>query len=328
MRSSITTRCTTTCITTCLAALAFAILAPLAAGCATAAGDATGTLEIPLQQAGSDGALYHLTASFQIDGPGGTQVLDGTGATPSLVVSLPAGIASVKMLDGWTLEKSADGGATFQPVSALLGTANPFPVRILANQPLSISYDFLIRDQTGALTISFSVSRAPRELAGGFFVETGTADFAPYAGKNFDFAIFYDLDDVQSFTQDAAKVRMFESTRFAMEFFNDPIGLLAGTVAPAVAGGFVEYQVAVQPDGTQVVGGALSSGNAPFTELQLGPHTMFNNLPLDADGFVVDQFFADSLVPITWTTSFDAGPATLTGHLNIRFIPSRAPAAN
>jgi hypothetical protein len=77
-----------------------------------------------------------------------------------------------------------------------------------------------------------------------------------------------------------------------------------------------------------VVGGALSGANAPFTELQLGPHTMFNNLPLDADGFVVDQFFSDSLVPITWTTSFDSGPATLTGHLNIRFIPSRAPAAN
>lgn len=319
----------TKCTTTWLAALSCAVFAPLGSGCATTAGDANGTLEIPLQQAGPDGALYHLTASFQIDGPGGTQILDGTGDMPTLSISLPPGIASVTMLDGWTLAKSADGGATFQPVSALLGTANPFPIRVLANQPLSITYDFLIRDQTGNVTISFSVAPAPRELAGGFFVATGTADFAAYAGTSFDFAIYYDLDDVQSFTDGGgAKVRLYESTRFATEFFNDPIGLVAGTVGPAAAGGFVDYQVAVQPDGTQVVSGTLSSGNAPFTSMTFGPHTLFASVPLDADGFPLDQFFTDSLEPMTLTTSFDSGDATLTGHLNIRFIPSRAGTTN
>jgi hypothetical protein len=312
-----------------LAALSLAAFAPLAPGCAAPADEVSGTLEIPLSQPGPDGALYQLAASFRIDGPGGaTQILDGTVAAPSLEVMLPPGIATITLLDGWTLARSIDGGATFEPVSALLGTANPFPVRILANQPLSLSYDFLIRNQTGDLTVSFSVSPAPRELAGGIFVATATGDFAAYAGARFDFALFYDLDDVLSVTEGDARLRSFESTRFAAEFYNDPVGLLAGTVAPGLAGGFVQYQVAVQLDGTQVVSGGLSGANEPTTTLQLGPHTLSANLPLDADGFVVDQRFADTLVPYTLTTRFGDGDATLTGTVNIRFIPSRAGMAN
>src|SRR5216117_2905217 len=98
-------------------ALSLAACAVTAAGCATASDSGSdgevGTVVIPLQQTGGDGALYHLSAQFQIDGPAGTQIIDASGGDPSVTLTLPPGINSITLLDGWTLERSADFGATF-----------------------------------------------------------------------------------------------------------------------------------------------------------------------------------------------------------------------
>ncbi len=305
-------------------------LAALAAGCAASPAPApdaeTGTLQLPLQQPGSDGALYHLDGSFEVISPAGTQTLDGTGAGASLTITLPPGIVTVQLLDGWTLTKSVDGGLTFTPVSALLGSPNPNAARILANQPAEIGFQFLIRATTGDLTIGFGVSPAPRELAGGVVVDNdvanATGDYIPYARARLDFAVFYDLAQVDSVVlADGTKDRTFTAGAVAMEYYNDVLGLLSGTVGPAMAGGFLAYHLAALPDGTQTITGELDGGGSPFTVLTFGPHVLPVNVPLDADGFPTDAFVFDSLVPFAMTTSFDDGDATMIGQLRFRSIP-------
>src|SRR5450432_1906487 len=162
-----------------IATLSFAALAPLA-GCVTHADDsATGSIELPLSQTGPDGALYQLSANFDFTGPDGvTQTIDGTAFAPSVTVAEPPGIATVRLDDGWTLEKSTDGGATYQPVSAILGSANPAGLRVLASEPVQIEFDFLVRSTTGDVTITFGVTATPRELSGGWIINTATGDLA------------------------------------------------------------------------------------------------------------------------------------------------------
>ncbi len=332
MRSSISSLCPSLGRSAVSLALSLALLAPLAAGCGTSPGPeapevATGTLEIPLQQPGSDGALYRLAASFQVDSPAGTAILDGTGTASSVEITLPPGLFTVQLLDGWTLRKSLDGGATFTPVSALLGSPNPGSGRILANQPAAIGFQFLIRSATGELTIGFGVSPDPRELAGGVVVDNDPANatgaYIPYARARLDFAVFYDLAEVTSVTlADGTKDRTFFSGALAVEFYNDAIGILSGTVGPAMAGGFLEYHLAALPDGSQTISGFIDGFNAPFTSLNFGPHVLPVPVPLDAAGFPTDAFVFDSFVPFSLTTFFDEGDATMSGQLRFRSIPN------
>ncbi|MEO7735035.1 MAG: hypothetical protein ABIY55_29035 [Kofleriaceae bacterium] len=311
--------------------LALAVLAPLAAGCAASPASApdveTGTLELPLQQPGSDGALYHLAGSFEVVSPAGTQTLDGTGAGASITITLPPGLVTVQLLDGWQLTRSVDGGLTFTPVSALLGSPNPNAARILANQPASIGFQFLVRATTGDLTIGFGVTPAPRELAGGVVVDNdpanATGDYLPYAHARLDFAVFYDLAQVDSVVlPDGTKDRTFTAGAVGVEYFNDALGVLSGTVGPAMAGGFLAYHLAALPDGTQTITGELDGANSPFTVLTFGPHVLPVNVPLDADGFPTDAFVLDSQLPFSMTTSFDDGDATMIGQLRFRSIPN------
>jgi len=316
--------------------LSFLALAlALATGCATSSSPpdhgapdlATGTLQLPLQQIGADGALYHLTASFQIDGPGGTQVLDATGTDPTVTITLPPGLIQVQLLPGWTLSRSTDGGATFTPVNALLGSPNPSAARILANQQLFLGFEFLVRNTTGDLTIGFGVDTTPRELAGGVAVDNdptkATGDYIPYAHARLDFATFYTLGGTQSSTlADGSKARTFFSDAIAMEFYNDTLGVLSGQVGPAIAGGFLTYTLTALPDGTQSLSGEIDGFTVPFSVLTFGPLTLTTNLPLDADGFPTDVFLFESFLPFNLTTSFDDGDATMTGQLRFRSIPN------
>lgn len=304
-----------------------------AAGCASEGGpttdhpaEPTGTLELPLSQTGPDGTLYHLSGVFEISGPGGVVDLDATGNAQTVSTALPPGLISIELLDGWTLTQSVDGGLTFTPVSALLGSSNPSSQRILANQPLQVGFTFLVRSTVGELTIGFGVDTDPRELAGGIVVDNdpthASGDYVPYAHARMDFANYYTLAGTQDVTQpDGSKDRTFFSDAMAMEFFNDPFGLLVNQVGPAMAGGFLQYTVSVKPDGTQELTGEIDSFDAPFTTIVLGPTTLTTPVPLDAAGFATDAFIFESFLAFTMTTSFDSGDATMTGQLRFRAIP-------
>lgn len=308
----------------------------LAAGCATtepSAPDepATAQIVIPLIQGGTRGELYHLAnATFDVTGRGGfATTLDGSTFESSLSVNVPPGIFSIELRDGWVLERSLDGGESFTPVSALLGTPNPNTARALANQPAFVSFDFLIREATGSLELRLGVVPDPRELAGGIVIDTATDGLAAYTGTSFDFAVFFQLASLQSVElPDGGKQRIYDAGQLgvigpfpqfasavAAEFYNDPIGILAGPVADDLAGAFLEYLVTARPEGTVELQGQMIGLE---TQIDFGPHTIEAVVPsLDVGGFPDDVFFYDSTLPFT-LTHFSLG--TMSGVLRVRHI--------
>jgi hypothetical protein len=115
---------------------------------------------------------------------------------------------------------------------------------------------------------------------------------------------------------------VFTAGAVAGEFFNDPLGLLANPVGPAMTGAFLQYHFTAKPDGTQELTGELDGLNDPFPVLTFGPHTFeFGNLPLDGDGFPTDVFFNEPFVPFTLTSFLPSGEATVTGQLRFRSVP-------
>ena len=307
-------------------ALSLAACALAAAGCATASdsggGAEVGTVVIPLQQTGIDGALYHLSAQFQIDGPAGTQIVDASGGDPSVTVILPPGLSTITLLDGWTLERSLDGGASFTPVSAVLGTVNPSAVRVLANFSDTVVFQFIVRQATGSITISFGVTLHPRELAGGKIITSATGDFAPYTTVRPDYAFYHDAFVERLTLPDGTKRLQFSSGAFAGEFFNDTGGLLTAPIGPSYTGGCTQYHFDAKPDGTQEIGGEIDGANTPFPVMTFGPFTLvFTRLPLDPDGFPIDVFINEPNVPFTMDVFFPSGEATLTGTLRFRNVP-------
>ncbi len=310
-----------------LALAALGLLALAAPACSSQAprDNATGTLVLPLTQTGPGGEIFHLAnAVFDIDGGEGTfaATIDGSGFEPTLEVSMPPGIAQIFLRDGWSLERSTDGGATFTPVSALLASFNPAAARVLANSPSSVEFHFIVRDANGTLQVRLGVNTEPRELAGGYIVQTASGDLADYAvgaNRRLDFAVFYDLLPIVSETlADGTRQRVYNANHVAVEFYNDELGVFASDIGPSMAGAFLTYTVAARPDGTFEVGGELIGG---FTDIVFGPSVIDAILPtLDAEGFPNDEFFYDSELPFEQSTDF----STITGTLRMRhLIPGR-----
>ncbi|HEX3764817.1 MAG TPA: hypothetical protein VHW23_39245 [Kofleriaceae bacterium] len=324
-----------------IAAAALAAALPLAQGCAT---DRTGTtddgptgeLVLSLTQPGPHGEIYQLTSAlFDVTtADGTTTTFDGSNA-PQLVLSLPPGLASVFLEPGWTLQKSTDGGGTFQPVQALLGSVNPNGVRILANQPAFATYEFLLDETNGLLQISLGVITQPRELAGGFIVQSADGALADYpltANRNMDFGVFFSLTSMESVTlTDGTKQRVYTAFSqggsfgpippvpgaVAAAFYNDHIGTLAGPIAADLAAGSLTYTVAAHPDATITVSGSLIGGS---TDIEFAPAPIDVVLPtIGADGFPDDVFFYAQQVPFTMTSA----DGTMAGFLRLRnIVPS------
>jgi hypothetical protein len=317
-----------------IAAALLAISAPLAAGCATDAEQpATGELVFPLTQAGSHGELYRLTnAMFDITGANGGQTVDGSGNQHEVSVTLAPGNFSVALRDGWSLEVSTDGGTSYAAVSALLGSPNPNAFRVLANQPVIASFDFLIRNTSGDLEITLGVITHPRELAGGMIIDHATGGLTAYAepeNQRLDFAIFYALAELQSATlPDGTKQHIYTAgavgvlgpsapleTPIATEFYNDRVGALSGPIATELTAGVMQYTVAAKPDGTVELSGAVFGGNTEL-DFQPSPIDAISMPTIGSDGFPNDEFFYDSGVPFTLISA----QGTLSGTLRLRHL--------
>lgn len=318
-----------------IALLSLAATAPVATGCAAPDTEEAGlgAIVLPLVQTGPDGASYQLTnAEFEIVGPGGSQIVSSELGS-SLTVSLPPGLTTIQLLDGWALMRTPPMGSIPEPVSAVLGTPNPAALRVLANQTTTVPFGFIVRDTNGQAEITFGVVTEPRQLAGGVRISEATGDFAPYAAggpsSRADFAFYFALNGLEEvILPDGTRERAyfagideFNPTPVVGEFFNDAFGTLSNVVGPSLAGGFLEYRIGAKPDGTVQLHGTFFGGSAPFTTIEIGPYTLRVSVPLDADGFPADVFFHDDSVPFTMVTSFDTGDATMSGFLNLRHIP-------
>lgn len=325
------------------AAALLAVAAPLAQGCAAAEAPddegSTGELVMPLLQPGTHGELFHLgNATFDVtDVHGALSTVDGSGNQNAVTLPLPAGLASITLRDGWTLERSLDNGATYQPVSALLGSVNPTTLRVLANQPAIVQYSFLVRDTNGTLRVTLGVVPDPRELAGGVVISTATDGLAGYTqpgNGRMDFAIFFQLAKLESVTlPDGTKQRVYSAgivfggvagpnppadTPVATEFYNDALGIMAGPIARDLTAGFLTYTVAAKPDGSFELSGEIDGGT---TSIVFAPSAIdaVTSPTLDGNGFPNDMFFYDSGVPFTMTSA----QGTMSGTLRMRhLVPS------
>lgn len=308
-------------------------LAPLAAGCTAGPAPETGDVMLMLTQPGPHGEIYHLgNATFDIvhNETGEVTTVDGGGLGAQVDVSVSPGIVFISLRDGWTLEKSTDGGASFQPVSALLGSPNPNIVRVLANQLSFVQFAFLIRQTNGTLGITLGVVANPRELAGGIVIDSATDELAPYAlaaNRTFDFGAFFNLVSVETSTlDDGTHQRTYTAfgqqgsfgpvplptAALGIEFYNDSVGTFAGPIARELTGGFLTYTVAARPGGTVDVAGSLIGG---ATDIEFGPTPIDVTIPsIDADGFPGDEFFYASQVAFTQTSQ----QGTATGLLRVR----------
>jgi hypothetical protein len=306
-----------------ITAISLAISAPLA-GCIVhdAAPDApdTGTLTLPLTQTGPHGEQFRLTnATFDIAGGSGFAQTVTSGLEDEIVLPVPPGPTTIQLRDGWALEQLASTGA-FVPIDALLGSANPAFVRMLASQPAVAEFDFLVRDVDGTLTIRLGVVTAPRELAGPMFPKQATGGLAAYASTAMDFAIFFDLAALDRATLvDGSKQLTYTAGPAALELYNDPIGTLAPLLKADQTGGFLQYTVTAKPDGTIELAGSMSGATSV---LSFGPHAIdLAPPPLDGDGFPADAFFLDFSLPFTLdATATDGAAGTLSGILRPRHL--------
>lgn len=276
----------------------------------------TGVVQLPLTQTGPHGEQFRLTnATFDITGAGGFAQTVTSGTEAVIAMSAPPGILTVQLHDGWQLEQ-IDASGLFRPVDALLGSPNPSTLRVLADQPAIAEFDFLVRDPNGTLEVRLGVVPRPRELAGAFIVNDATDGFAPYAHARLDFAIFFDLAALDSVAQpDGARQRIYTAGPAAMEFYNDQIGTLSTAVSRDLVGGFLQYTVAARPDGSVELSGSMQ-GTASI--LSFGPNTIDLPPAIGPDGFPVDQFFFDSVLPFTLEDTEPSG--TMTGVLRLRHL--------
>lgn len=278
------------------------LLAALA-GCLGAPEEPTdsSTVWIPLVQPGSDGTVYRLRdAIFHVTGPGGVDlIVVGGDDDAGVSLILAPGQHSVELLDGWSLERSVDGGV-FEPLTdAILASENPDTFRVFANRTQTVAFQFILRTTTADVTITFGVVETPRQLAGTIRWLGGHPDYAAYFGTTVDFSIFY-AQEAQSLAilEDGSRARFYDTVVDALEIYNDGPGLLA-PLAARLKGALLSFRIAASPDqvGVPEPQGTFSLdhfslGAAPFVNLVFPPGGLAFLFSLDDAGFPVDGNFA------------------------------------
>ncbi|HEX3763704.1 MAG TPA: hypothetical protein VHW23_33635 [Kofleriaceae bacterium] len=286
--------------------------AALGGGCTEPARQASTETGITLplvQQMG--GKTYRLTANFEVTGPDGSvQRIDGTGDVPSVTVPVTPGVNAIQILDGWTLSQSTDGGATFSPVSAVLASMNPVDLVIDPSLVTTWTFEFIVRDATTQLTISFGVFDPPRQLSALLFINGGFGDFAAYTGTEISLATYFIAFPSASVESDGSHDLQYFSTISALEFFGDAHHLIA-PLGDQFAGGFLSFTTRIHPDGTQDFSGTDDGfSGSKFPHIQFGNSQAF--LATDANGFPADTSFFSFGGPFEISV---AGSVVLTGSI-------------
>src|SRR6185295_4349328 len=100
---------------------------------------------------------------------------------------------------------------------------------------------------------------------------TATDGLAAYAGARMDFAIFFQLFQLDAVTLgDGTRQLVYTGGAAAMEFYNDAIGTVAA-LRPDFTGGTLLYTVSARPDGTVELEGSMAGATSLLT---FGPHAI------------------------------------------------------
>lgn len=269
------------------------VTAALGGGCTTSPGDpamADSGVTIPLVQRVNN-VLYRILANFEITEPDGTVLpVDGTADVPSVTVRVPPGINVVRLLDGWTVSRSTDGGMTFSPVSAVLASVNPVNLVVEPNRVETLQFNLIVRDPDGRVELTFGVFEMTRQLTARVAVTGGSSDFTPYIGTDIQFTIYFGGSPRSSIEADGTHDLRYSVNLTSLELASDSIGRLS-SLAKNFAGGVLDVTVRAHPDGTQDFSGNYQGFTGPFPRATFGTGPAFPEL--DASGAPTDTgFFA------------------------------------
>jgi hypothetical protein len=288
------------------------------AGCTTSRATDVGTLEIPLIEPEHGSTQYRLSAQFAISGPSGPLTVDGSGDARALTLALQPGDYTVTVLDGWQLERSANG-APFEPVAAQLGSANPVHVTITSGQSETVSFTFLVEvPNHGSLTIVLGISRLHARLVGTLHAMQATGDFVGYLDYPATFTLAYALT-TDGVVNVPPRFHESESEVNELAFTDDPLGILA---TGPVSGGFLAYKIEVEADTSQVLQLTYDApADAPPVALSASASPLTPKLPVDDLGIPTEP----GSIGLRTTTAFTLarGAAdTMSGTIDLDFEPA------
>jgi hypothetical protein len=287
-------------------------------GCATPPDAHLGTLQIPLVQGDGTGTQFRLSGQFAVAGPGETLTVDASGDAPAVALSLAPGDYTVRLFDGWHLERSL-GGQPFQPVDAVLGTPNPQPVTIAPGGSATAVFFFLASvGDHGSLTITFGALPLRARLRGTLHATFATGPLEPYLDHPATFVIAYSADSEGRLFLPPTRHEV-ESVLNELTFLDDPVGVLStGTPVSSVS---LEYKVEAELDGSQFMLLTLNCAGVPGVGLQFLFASAFPLVPALPITDLGDPADAGS-VGLRTSTSFTAniGPGgEMSGTVDLEF---------
>jgi hypothetical protein len=284
----------------CLALLLVTCGAFVGAGCgdelaAPPAGE-VGHLQIPLSTVGDNGQTYVLSnAIFDCYGPTSTTVVAPDDVGGGVFVDLALGEYSIVLRDGWQVQVVSGDGRR-DPVTAVLASKNPLPVRLLPGGPTAVArYEFLLGDGTTPLNLTFGVAGHAASIAGRMHVTSDVGKdaagnrlengFTGLTGQDLDYVARFAYTGTQTVDfSDGSKARYYFGGATLLTFAGDPVGTLAGQLARELSGNRVVVTLRiVQGNGIQAVVSLMDEHPEGRLAFSIGP--VIVNGSIDADGY-------------------------------------------
>ena len=295
-----------------------------AGGDGSAAGDAlaTGRIEMPLVAIDEDGAVYRLDdISLQLTGSTGSSVFVAA-ATDATSLAAPAhpGVVSVRLLQGWSMQRSLDGGASFSPIGAVVASLNPASVSVFANTSSALAFDFLVREASGTVNVRFAARKTTGQMNGVMYPQQATGALAPYRHGQLSLSLFFSGSFIP-FPQEGLPSLSLVSYTTALEFADDAFGVMSEQVAPQMSGYTLVLDVVSKVDGTQELGGSFTHNFTSYEPiLTFGPAPLHQPLASDEQGYPIAGAMAAQL-PFTLELNDEEG-SMMSGVLNLQYAPN------
>lgn len=314
-------------------ALALAALTSLAsltslAGCLAEEGGAgggdratTARVQVPLTRVADDGTIYRLKGvRLALSGSGGARIVEADDGAATFSFEAEAGVLSAKLLDGWSLEKSGDGGATFSAVGAVLASLNPMVLAISPNSYATLTFEFLLRNPNGTVDVLFLAERVSGQLNALVFPQEATGRLAPYRFSQLGMALYYKGSSFHLPSPDGPALVTWSWTT-GLEIYDDRLGLLSEELAPRMSGYALHFEVAARQDGTQLVSGDFTNNHQPDDPaLSFAGSQLWQPLPLNDNGYPVPGPLLGQ-VPFSLSLADEEG-STMSGVMNLQYLPA------
>jgi hypothetical protein len=295
-------------------------------GCAVANqpdAEEVGHLQLPLiSRMGS--TVFRLSAQFVITNvtSGAVQTIDGSGDAAVLQVPLAPGLYTVMIADGFSLARSIDGGP-FEPVIALLGSAQTVDAVIQANDTSLLSFLFLIGDEppvSAVLRIIFGVVPQEGQLVGMMSFESASSLFEPYLRREpLRFVAPFGL--AGQVTLSDPPTNAFFSSAINFGVASDPVGVVT-SIARGLTGGTLTFQIETQPDDSQRFQLVYTSvAGAPFTQLTVETGDLQPRLPVNDVRIADDPVRSRLRATIPFRLVAGTSGENATGRIDLLFLP-------